>query len=136
MKNADARVVISFSSTVAGNPKIAQIPNQTGMMAICAVAASPINSRLPTSSIFANPAAMPTAREIKKLTIRGLNSLYLTGGSVNDGFLAGVLGGFRRYHERLGVDVSEVDTLPVGLPISLRTVSSTLSSAYSELSRK
>ena len=43
------------------------------------------------------------------------------GGSVNDGFLAGVLGGFRRYHERLGVDVSEVDTLPVGLPISLRT---------------
>jgi hypothetical protein len=43
------------------------------------------------------------------------------GGSVNDGFLAGVLGGFRRYHERLGVDVSECDTLPVGLPISLRT---------------
>ncbi len=40
------------------------------------------------------------------------------GGSVNDGLLAAVLGGFRRYHERLG---SEVGTLPIGIPISLRT---------------
>jgi hypothetical protein len=40
------------------------------------------------------------------------------GGSLNDGFLAAVLGGFRRYHERHG---AEVATLPVGIPISLRT---------------
>jgi HAD superfamily hydrolase (TIGR01490 family) len=40
------------------------------------------------------------------------------GGSVNDGFLAAVLGGFRRYHEALGVPVPE--TIPVGIPISLR----------------
>jgi WS/DGAT/MGAT family acyltransferase len=39
------------------------------------------------------------------------------GGSVNDGFLAAVLGGFRRYHEHCGV---EPGTLPVGIPISLR----------------
>ncbi len=41
------------------------------------------------------------------------------GGSVNDGFLAAVLGGFRRYHEALGAAVPE--TIPVGIPISLRT---------------
>jgi HAD superfamily hydrolase (TIGR01490 family) len=39
------------------------------------------------------------------------------GGSLNDGFLAAVLGGFRRYHERLGAPVG---TLTLGIPISLR----------------
>jgi len=40
------------------------------------------------------------------------------GGSVNDAFLAALLGGFRRYHEHFGVPV---DLLPMALPISLRT---------------
>ncbi len=40
------------------------------------------------------------------------------GGSVNDGFIAGLLGGFRRYHERSG---SPIETMPVAIPISLRT---------------
>ena len=40
------------------------------------------------------------------------------GGSVNDAFLASVLGGFRRYHEHFSVPV---DTIPVAMPISLRT---------------
>jgi hypothetical protein len=39
------------------------------------------------------------------------------GGSLNDGLLAAVIGGFRRYHEQLGVPV---DRLTVGFPISLR----------------
>ncbi|MGQ0572686.1 MAG: HAD-IB family hydrolase [Pseudonocardia sp.] len=39
------------------------------------------------------------------------------GGSVNDGLLAAVLGGFRRYHEHLG---AELGALPIGIPISLR----------------
>jgi WS/DGAT/MGAT family acyltransferase len=41
------------------------------------------------------------------------------GGSLNDGFLAAVLGGFRRYHEALGAP--GVPTLPIGIPVSLRT---------------
>jgi WS/DGAT/MGAT family acyltransferase len=40
------------------------------------------------------------------------------GGSVNDAFLAGLLGGFRLYHEKLGYSV---DVLPMAIPISLRT---------------
>ncbi len=40
------------------------------------------------------------------------------GGSLNDGLLAAVIGGFRRYHERYG---APVDRLTVGFPISLRT---------------
>lgn len=40
------------------------------------------------------------------------------GGSVNDAFLAAVLGGFRRYHEHFSVPI---DTMPVAMPISLRT---------------
>jgi len=40
------------------------------------------------------------------------------GGSLNDGLLAAVLGGFRRYHERLGAPVG---TLTLGIPISLRS---------------
>ena len=40
------------------------------------------------------------------------------GGSLNDGLLAAVIGGFRRYHERHG---APVDRLTIGFPISLRT---------------
>ncbi|WP_182378219.1 wax ester/triacylglycerol synthase domain-containing protein [Nocardioides sp. WS12] len=40
------------------------------------------------------------------------------GGSVNDGFIAAMLGGLRLYHERHGV--LPPATLPVGLPVSLR----------------
>ncbi len=40
------------------------------------------------------------------------------GGSLNDGFLAAVVGGFRRYHQRHGAPLG---TLAVGIPISLRS---------------
>ena len=40
------------------------------------------------------------------------------GASVNDAYLAALCGGLRRYHETLGVPV---DTLPLALPVSLRT---------------
>ena len=40
------------------------------------------------------------------------------GGTVNDGFLAGITGGLRRYHEHHG---AVVDELRVAMPISLRT---------------
>jgi HAD superfamily hydrolase (TIGR01490 family) len=40
------------------------------------------------------------------------------GGSLNDGLLAAVIGGFRRYHERHGAPVGR---LTIGFPISLRT---------------
>nr|WP_281371701.1 HAD-IB family hydrolase [Petropleomorpha daqingensis] len=39
------------------------------------------------------------------------------GGSLNDGYLAAVVGGFRRYHERLGAPLGG---LTLGIPISLR----------------
>jgi diacylglycerol O-acyltransferase len=38
--------------------------------------------------------------------------------SLNDAYLAGVSGALRRYHERLGMPV---DTLPLAIPISVRT---------------
>ncbi len=39
-------------------------------------------------------------------------------GSLNDVFLAGLVGGFRRYHEQMGVSLAR---MPIGFPISLRT---------------
>jgi WS/DGAT/MGAT family acyltransferase len=39
------------------------------------------------------------------------------GGSLNDAFLAGILGTFRRYHEHFGLSP---DQLPIAIPISLR----------------
>jgi len=39
------------------------------------------------------------------------------GGSLNDAFLAGVLGGFRRYHEELGTPIS---SMPIAMPVSVR----------------
>jgi WS/DGAT/MGAT family acyltransferase len=39
------------------------------------------------------------------------------GGTVNDAFLAGLLGGMRRYHEKRGVTV---DLLPMAIPVSIR----------------
>ncbi|KQH81000.1 hypothetical protein AO501_05065 [Mycobacterium gordonae] len=40
------------------------------------------------------------------------------GGSVNDAFLAALLGGVRRYHERLSLTI---DSMPMAIPVSLRT---------------
>lgn len=39
-------------------------------------------------------------------------------GSLNDVFLAGLVGGFSRYHQELGVSLTQ---MPIGFPISLRT---------------
>lgn len=39
-------------------------------------------------------------------------------GSLNDVFLAGLIGGFSRYHQEMGVSLSR---MPIGFPISLRT---------------
>jgi WS/DGAT/MGAT family acyltransferase len=39
------------------------------------------------------------------------------GGSLNDAFIAGLLGGFRRYHEEMGCPI---ETMPVAMPISVR----------------
>jgi diacylglycerol O-acyltransferase len=46
------------------------------------------------------------------------NASKAAGGSLNDGFLAAVCGALRLYHEQLGVPV---DTVPMAIPISLRT---------------
>ncbi|MDG3013124.1 wax ester/triacylglycerol synthase domain-containing protein [Speluncibacter jeojiensis] len=43
---------------------------------------------------------------------------HAAGCSVNDAYLAALLGGFRRYHTAHGL---EVDSIPVGMPVSLRT---------------
>jgi diacylglycerol O-acyltransferase / wax synthase len=40
------------------------------------------------------------------------------GGSLNDAYIAALLGGLRRYHEALG---SPIDALPMAMPISLRS---------------
>ena len=40
------------------------------------------------------------------------------GGSVNDAFLAALLGAVRRYHEHQGIEISH---LPMAIPVSLRT---------------
>jgi WS/DGAT/MGAT family acyltransferase len=39
-------------------------------------------------------------------------------GSLNDVFLAGLIGGFRRYHDEMGVSLAK---MPIGFPISIRT---------------
>jgi diacylglycerol O-acyltransferase / wax synthase len=39
------------------------------------------------------------------------------GGSLNDAFLAGLLGAFRRYHEELG---APIERMPIAIPISVR----------------
>lgn len=44
-------------------------------------------------------------------------SAKAAGGSVNDAFVAALLGGMRRYHELHGV---EIDAMPMGMPVSLR----------------
>ncbi|KJX75238.1 wax ester/triacylglycerol synthase family O-acyltransferase [Mycobacterium lepromatosis] len=40
------------------------------------------------------------------------------GGSINDAYLAGLVGALRRYHEALGVSIS---TLPMAVPVNIRT---------------
>lgn len=52
------------------------------------------------------------------LPMRALRaSAKLAGATVHDAYLAGLLGGYRRYHAALG---ARVDAIPMGVPISLR----------------
>jgi diacylglycerol O-acyltransferase / wax synthase len=51
-----------------------------------------------------------------KAAAKGVNA------SLNDVFLAGLIGGFRSYHEQMGV---KLDRMPIGFPISLRNESDT-----------
>jgi HAD superfamily hydrolase (TIGR01490 family) len=56
--------------------------------------------------------------EVMEVPLAGLKAgAKAAGGSLNDGLLAAVIGGFRRYHEQQG---APVDRLTVGFPISLR----------------
>jgi WS/DGAT/MGAT family acyltransferase len=55
------------------------------------------------------------AHEVPLADIRAAGKA--AGGSVNDVYIAALLGAFRRYHEHFGV---EVDALPMAFPISLR----------------
>ena len=43
------------------------------------------------------------------------------GATLNDAFVAGLLGGFARYHEQLGTPVDEI---PIGMPINVRSAGS------------
>jgi len=43
----------------------------------------------------------------------------VAGGSVNDAYIAVLLGGLRRYHEHFGV---QIDELPMAMPVSVRKV--------------
>lgn len=44
--------------------------------------------------------------------------------TLNDALLAGLMGGFRRYHEQMGVSIPE--RMPVGFPVSIRTDADTI----------
>jgi diacylglycerol O-acyltransferase / wax synthase len=39
------------------------------------------------------------------------------GGSVNDAYIAALLGGLRRYHEAIGIELGDI---PIGMPVSIR----------------
>ena len=53
--------------------------------------------------------------EVSARTLR--RAARVAGGTMNDGYLAAVLGGMRRYHEALGLDVAE---MPFAIPVSTR----------------
>ena len=44
------------------------------------------------------------------------------GATLNDAFVAGLLGGFARYHDEMGVDAEE---MPIGMPINIRKADAT-----------
>ncbi len=57
--------------------------------------------------------------EVAEMKLHDLrHAAAAAGGTINDGFMAGVTGGLRRYHER---HAASVDQLRVTLPISIRT---------------
>ncbi len=73
----------------------------------------------------APPSPLFTKRNGRRWLLRTLECRFAdlraagkaAGGSVNDAYLAALLGGLRRYHEAHGV---ELDDLPVTVPVSLR----------------
>jgi WS/DGAT/MGAT family acyltransferase len=58
------------------------------------------------------------AFDVRFVDLRGAGKT--AGGSLNDAFLAALLGGFRRYHEELG---QPVERIPMAVPISVRRAS-------------
>ncbi|MGE0300932.1 HAD-IB family hydrolase [Pseudonocardia sp.] len=72
----------------------------------------------PSGSPLLAPRGGPWRFDVLDLPLAALRAgAKAAGGSVNDGLLAAVIGGFRRYHELLGAQPGD---LPIGFPISLR----------------
>jgi diacylglycerol O-acyltransferase / wax synthase len=58
------------------------------------------------------------ALDVKLADLR--SAAQSAGGSVNDAYLAALLGGFRRYHDELGSPLASDATMPVSVPVSVR----------------
>ena len=72
----------------------------------------------PPSPLFAGRAGQPWRFEVLECPLAELKAAgRAAGASLNDAYLAALLGGLRLYHERHGVDLG---TLPVAVPVSLR----------------
>ncbi len=92
--------VESATATAASIYRTVRPVNRTG---------SPLmKNRTMTRRLGVHQVPMPQLRE----------AAHRSGGALNDGFVAGLAGGLRRYHERHGVSVGD---LHLSMPISLRT---------------
>jgi WS/DGAT/MGAT family acyltransferase len=77
------------------------------------------NTTAPPGSVLLAPRGGSWHFELVDVPLADLKAgAKAAGGSLNDGLLAAVIGGFRRYHEQLG---APLDRLSVGFPISLRS---------------
>jgi diacylglycerol O-acyltransferase / wax synthase len=71
---------------------------------------------LAEQALQAPAAAVRGVREVQLIDLKSAGKA--AGGSLNDAYVAAVLGGFRLYHEELG---SPIDSIPMAMPISLRS---------------
>jgi WS/DGAT/MGAT family acyltransferase len=77
-----------------------------------------LGTRVPSSPLFAGRTGRIWRYGVLECGLAELKAAGMAaGGSVNDAFIAALLGGLRIYHEAHGVDVS---TLPLAMPVSLR----------------
>src|SRR5215470_3819479 len=94
------------------------VASRVAGQALSAVRFTEQGAAAPSGSVLLAPRGGDWHFEIVDVPLADLKAgAKAAGGSLNDGLLAAVIGGFRRYHERHG---APVDRLAVGFPISLR----------------
>lgn len=113
-----AAVALSTLRRSLGGALIDARAKEAGLAYLASAGRMLVDKAVPGSPLFRRRSLSWRFDGIELPLVRFKRAAKALDASVNDVFLSGMIGGFRRYHEEMGLEVAQ---MPIGFPISLRT---------------